>query len=1051
MSNKKQNESENTESPVQPVGNPIICNPFEEPRKHWFYRSNGVPVLMDERRKASYWYKNQKSYTSQTSLFATEESDELPLVNLLRDDVRRWRESKYEMASPITKKLLEHWNNKERERKLFFCQLEAVETIVYITEVLGSNRRPRWNTKLLYEDYLKLKENSVPVFMKQFNSENIIMPRLIDIPNESEFPSLVRYGCKMATGSGKTVVMSMLIAWSFCNRAAQPNDTRFPDAALILCPNLTIRERLQVLRPEAEKNYYIHFNIVPATLMPMLQKGKVLIENWHQLALESPNSEGGETFRIVNKGDETPPAFAKRVLGEMYDRGPIMVLNDEGHHAYRPKPVPEEEILTLTEEERKEREEATIWVSGIDRINMACGVKFCIDLSATPFYIKGSGYTEGSPFPWLVNEFGLVDAIESGIVKIPRIPVSDQTGLPLPKYFDLWKHITDALTSGQKLPGGRPRPEVVWTKANDALIQLASQYKERFGYYVDRNTNNIAIPPAMIVVCDNTKIAELFYKNISGETTEEREERITRGKKKGEIKIVKQKGFGRGQIFPEIFSNTKDQLNTFRIDSKIIEETDTKEGLNKDEAKKQIRNIADTIGQKGKPGEQVKCVVSVQMLTEGWDANNVTHIFGLRAFQSQLLIEQVVGRGLRRMNYSIDPETNMFPPEYVDVYGIPFSVIPFKGRPTHQSAPEDKPDNHVRALPEREHLKIEFPVIDGYVFDLKNNIIKVDLAKLELFQLQPLKNPIATFVQPQIGYKTGTPGLHPSLELVEHNREAYYQSTHLQTIKFEITRHIVHNLTYGRDNYQPKLKHQSRAQLFPQVFKVVDHYLNEKVDYKGYDKREIGLATYTQKIIDLLTAAIVPDNFQGEPPLLPQLNKYKPIGSTEIIDYTTKKPVTNTKKSHINLVVADTKQWEQSAAFVLEAMTNVKAYVKNDRLDFTIPYEYDGEPHPYEPDYIVKLTNGLSLILEIKGYEDDLVRAKHQGAKKWVTAINNWGRLGVWDFVVCKDIASLHQIFKDEDLIWRNFSKTQLAKAYDNDEPEYSEKSIKRRNPKFKK
>jgi type III restriction enzyme len=397
------------------------------------------------------------------------------------------------------------------------------------------------------------------------------------------------------------------------------------------------------------------------------------------------------------------------------------------------------------------------------------------------------------------------------------------------------------------------------------------------------------------------------------------------------------------------------------------------------------------------------------MLTEGWDANNVTHILGLRAFGSQLLIEQVVGRGLRRMNYTLDPETNMLPPEYVDIYGIPFSIIPFKGRATTQAAPEDKPVYHVRSLPHREHMKIEFPVVDGYVFDLKNNLIQVDFDALEPFKLEPLKNPIATFVQPQVGYRTGRPGINDALEVVEHTREEYYNSTHLQTIKFEIARLVVNNLTYGR-NSKPKMQHASRATLFPQVFKIVDLYLNEKVDYFDNDPREIGLATYTQQIIERLTVAIEPNKFEGEPPLLPQLNKYRPIGSTELVNFSTKKPVKETIKSHVNLVVADTQQWEQSAAFILETeelAPYVKCYVKNDRLEFTIPYDFEGVSHSYVPDYLLKLSNDVTLILEIKGFEDAIVHAKHQGAKKWVSAVNNWGRLGKWQFAVCRDVTIL--------------------------------------------
>ena len=181
--------------------------------------------------------------------------------------------------------------------------------------------------------------------------------------------------------------------------------------------------------------------------------GKVLVTNWHQFAPESPHSEGGQTYAVIDKGDETPDAFAKRVLGELYDRAPIMVLNDEGHHAYRPAPIE----AKLSTDEKKEREEATIWVSGLDRFNQSCGVKFCVDLSATPFYIQGSGHSEGSPFPWLVSDFGLVDAIESGITKIPRLPVSDTTGRPEPKFFRLWKTITDDLAVSGYIPGQKAK------------------------------------------------------------------------------------------------------------------------------------------------------------------------------------------------------------------------------------------------------------------------------------------------------------------------------------------------------------------------------------------------------------------------------------------------------------------------------------------------------------------------------------------------------------------------------------------------------------------
>ncbi len=752
---------------VQPVDNPIICNPFEEPEKHWFYNANGEPILLEKRREASYWYKDKRAYTKQTSLFAEEQRDALPLINLLRIDIKRWRKSGYELATPITKKLLEHWNRKDRERKLFFCQIESVETIIYINEILATGRKPRWNTELSFEDYLKLTNGEKPSFFDTTESNKEYIPRLIDTPNEDDLKKLTRYGCKMATGSGKTVVMSMLLAWTFCNRGAQPSDVRFPRAALVLCPNLTIKDRLKVLQPDHPDNYYEKFDLVPSSYRPLLVQGKIIVTNWHQLKQESAHNEGGESYRIVNKGEESNDAFAKRILGDLYDEAPIMVMNDEGHHAYRPKQV---NPLELTEEQRKELEEATIWVSGIDRINASCGVKFCIDLSATPFYIQGSGYAEGSPFPWLVSDFGLVDAIESGIVKIPRIPVNDSTGAPEPKYFALWKSITKDLKAGQKLPGGGPKPDIVWERAEDALQQLAGEYKIRYDNIFESDVDGNNIPPVMIVVCDNTSIAELFYKNISGEQVEEKEQIITRGKKKGQTKIVKTKSFGTSKLpgdLGSLFGN-RNSLNTIRIDSKVMD--DSNEEQTKDEAKLQLRGIVDTIGQRGKPGEKVHCVVSVQMLTEGWDASNVTHILGLRAFGSQLLIEQVVGRGLRRMSYEIDPVTNMFSPEYVDVYGIPFSIIPFKGKST-KTQQDDRPNKQVKAIQERKHLEIKFPVVEGYVFDLQKNQIKVDFDSLEGLEIEPLSNPIQTFIQPQVGYKSGLPGTRSDFVIVQQDRK----------------------------------------------------------------------------------------------------------------------------------------------------------------------------------------------------------------------------------------------------------------------------------------
>jgi type III restriction enzyme len=614
-----------------------------------------------------------------------------------------------------------------------------------------------------------------------------------------------------------------------------------------------------------------------------------------------------------------------------------------------------------------------------------------------------------STFPWLVSDFGLVDAIESGIVKIPRLPVSDTTGRPEPKYFALWKHITERLQPGERLPGGKPKPEVVWREAQDALITLASQWQERFNYVQKATPGQEHTPPVMIIVCDNTDIAELFYNNISGEETveiasdddedEAVEDRAPR-KKKAKTKTV----YSTGKLFPECFSNHERFRPTLRIDSRLLAEAESEDPTaTRRNAAEKLRAIVATVGKSGKPGAQVRCVVSVQMLSEGWDANNVTHILGLRAFGSQLLCEQVVGRGLRRMDYTPDPETGLLTEEYVDVYGIPFSVIPFKGRETQKSAPEDRPKSHIRALPERRQFEIRFPVVDGYVLALRHNLIKADIDQMEPLILESSQTPTAVFVKPQVGYQLGHPMVNNDFAFELQDRTAYYQSVHIQTIKFEIARQVVWKLTEATGNGTPKLRLRSRHHLFPQVYQLVEEYVRRKIHLRDCHPCELGLATYVERAVERLVDAIEPDEAQGESPLLPLLNRYKPMGSTVAVDFKTVRPCYGTVKSHINQVVLDTATWEQSAAFRLEQAAVVTCYARNDHLECVIPYEYLGASHVYIPDYLVRLANGVTLILEIKGFEDEQDRAKHQAAQRWVSAVNHWGQLETWQFHVCRD------------------------------------------------
>jgi type III restriction enzyme len=774
----------------------------------------------------------------------------------------------------------------------------------------------------------------------------------------------------MATGSGKTVVMGMVIAWQVLNKLANPQDRRFSDAVLLVCPNLTIRERLQVLLPWKPGNYYEKFDLVPRGMMERLQQGRFQITNWHLL---QPKDDS-RSKSVVQRGVESDTAFCRRVLKELGNKQNILVINDEAHHAYRPAPLPEELREQLSDEEIAEREEATVWVSGLDRIHAVRGINFCADFSATPFYIKGSGYPEGEPFPWVVSDFGLVDAIESGIVKIPRVPVDDNTGALIPKYFRLWEHINQQLPASERQTARRrAKPESVLREAEGALATLASEWKKTFEEFQRAGS---PVPPVIIVVCDNTDLAKLVHEHIA-----------------------------RGNVLPEL-ANGPDGEMTFRIDTRLLAEAEAAiEGETKAEAAERLRKVVDTIGKtewEGEgdpPGKNIRCVVSVGMLNEGWDAQNVTQILGLRAFTSQLLCEQVVGRGLRRLNYDDFSE-----PEYVDVYGVPFEVIPVKKKPLSRTEVQ-KVSTLVRALPERKHLEITFPRVEGYILDVRSRI-RLNLDGVPFLQIGG-DEPIEVTVKPQVGYRIGRPDrLGPGPEVV-HDRNPFHREKRLQATVYEIAAELTRRLKEKREEWS------ARHILFPQVLAAVWRYLDERVVVVDPDTplEEIALLKYKQRIIERLTEALEPDTEAGEPPILPVIERFRPIGSTSEVLFRTVRPCVGTTKSHISHVVLDAPRWEHTVAYQLERLPEVIAYARNDHLDFTIPYEWQGMRHEYRPDYLIRWRcedgSELKVILEVKGFETEQDRQKEIAARRWVRAVNHHGEFGRWEFVLCKDPARL--------------------------------------------
>ena len=826
------------------VDEPIINGPFVEPTRHYRMR-NGQAELVDVRRPSGFT-PGLRTRGGQGTLLE-EEYVELPVVNDIRDRVRLWREAGHPGASRTTLDLLRYWQAPGRERPLFFCQLEAAETAIWLAEgpVAETSRLP-----------IEAQER------------------------------YARHCLKMATGAGKTVVMAMLIAWSVLNKARQPQDRRFSDAVLVVCPNLTVKERLAVLHPANSVNYYEAFDLVPPGLRAALLGARVMVTNWHVLGMPDDARRRG----IVQRGRPSAGAFANLVLrANLGSKGNLLVINDEAHHAWRAAGRAAEPVAGLAGELATagrladEEEEVRVWLSGLALIHEARGINRALDFSATPYYLSGSGHAEDEPFGWIVSDFSLLDAIESGIVKVPRIPVDDNSGDPDPRYLDLWERVKGKLP--KRARGGGPNlscDDRLLDEIEGALATLASAWKREFDRW---EAEGRLVPPAMIVICDQTSTAERVAAYLA-----------------------------RGSVLPELANGPGQPEWTLRIDSALLAKAEEalEAGQTKEQAAEALRLRVATVGKPGQPGGDVRCVVSVAMLSEGWDAQNVTQILGLRAFSSQLLCEQVVGRGLRRSSYD-----DMSVPEYVDVYGIPFQAFPVKGE--RRTGPVNvRPQTLVQPLRDRAALELRFPRVVGYISDARFRIT-ADVEAMPRLVVTPEVDP--TWV------KVGARGAGKG---AVHDRESFYEAHRLQRTMFEIAANIADDLKFGDE--------AGRRIMFPQVLRIVRQYVRTKIDpAPGASLEEIALGEYRRTLQSRLSAAIRPADDEGEQPLLPVLDDMAGIGTTDVTPFLTVKPCQPTLRSHLSQAVCDS-GWERTVARALDESPRVVAWAKNHRLGFEVPY-----------------------------------------------------------------------------------------------------------------
>lgn len=994
---------------------PILNSPYDCPTRHWELDKQGQPTqkLVEQRRRAEFITPipkpKKRRATAQADIVFDEgkglsttkqQYDPTSVINEVRSHVDQWRQlanPNLWQVTPETARLLQHWrHHKFNGLRPFFCQVEAAETAIWLTEVAPNTAAGK---RVL---------------------------GLLAAANKDANPELMRLALKLATGAGKTTVMAMLIAWQTINAVRRPNSKNFSRGFLVVAPGLTIKDRLRVLQPHDPDSYYADREIVPQDMIEDVQRAKIVITNYHAFKLREriELSAGGRALLQGRGGDEletleTEGQMIQRVMPDLMGLKNILVLNDEAHHCYREKP-PEPDDDTLKGDEKKEAEKnsaaARLWISGLEAVNRKLGLSRVIDLSATPFFLSGSGYAEGTLFPWTMSDFSLMDAIECGIVKLPRVPVAENIpGEEMPMFRDLWENIRKEMPKKGRGSDQELDPLSLPTKLQTAIEALYGHYEKTFVLWEQKS---IKVPPCFIVVCQNTAISKLVYDFISG---------FQRKNADGSTTLVNGR-LARFRNFDETTGNALPRPNTLLIDSEqleagdalddgframasdeierfrreIVERTGDARAADNITDQELLREVMNTVGKPGTLGGATRCVVSVSMLTEGWDANTVTHVLGIRAFGTQLLCEQVIGRALRRQSYELNDD-GLFNVEYADIFGIPFD---FTAKPVIAPPQPPRETVAVKAIrPERDALEIRFPRVVGYRVELPEERLAAEFNDESVLELNP------DLVGPSVTRNSGIigEGVDMSLEHLGDMRPS--------TLLFHLTKQLL--TTRFRDAGEDPQLH-----LFGQLKRVTKEWLDTCLVCKGGTYPALlmyqGLADMACNKI----AAGITRRFLGERPIKALLDPYNPVGSSAHVRFNTSRPdrwETSSKSCHVNWVVLDS-DWEGEFCRVAESHPKVRAYVKNHGLGLEVPYRYGSETRKYLPDFIVLVDDGhpphadgspdlLHLIVEIKGYRrEDAKEKKATMDTYWVPGVNHLSQHGRWAFA---ELTEIYQIESD--------------------------------------
>jgi type III restriction enzyme len=991
---------------------PILNSPYEYPKRHWELDIDGQPTqnIFEERRRVKFITpipkpRKRKDKAKQAQMIFDEgqglsteaqQYDPTSIINQLRQQVDQWRalaNPNHWQVTPETARLLQHWRHyKFNDIRPFFCQIEAVEVAIWLTEVAPQAGK----------------------------SGKAILEHLANANHDAN-PELMRFALKLATGAGKTTVMAMLIAWQTINAVRRSGSQKFTRGFLVVAPGLTIKDRLRVLQPNDPDSYYASRELVPNDMLDDVKRAKIVITNFHAFKLREriDLSKGGRSL-LQGRGEElntleTEGQMLQRVMPDLMGMKNILVLNDEAHHCYREKPGVEGEDDDLKGDEKREAEKnneaARLWISGLEAVNRKLGARV-IDLSATPFFLSGSGYAEGTLFPWTMSDFSLMDAIECGIVKLPRVPVADNIpGAEMPMFRNLWEHIGKKMPKKGRSKGDSLDPLSLPPQLETALEALYGHYAKTFDLWQEQK---IKVPPCFIIVCQNTAISKLVYDYISG--FQRQNDDGSTALENGRLALFRNfDEYGKPLALPKTLLIDSEQLESgealddnFRgmasdeIDHfrrEIIERTGDPRQAENITDQELLREAMNTVGRFGRLGGSIRCVVSVSMLTEGWDARTVTHVLGIRTFGTQLLCEQVIGRALRRQSYDLNEE-GLFNVEYADILGVPFD---FTAKPVIAPPQPPRETIHVKAVrPERDALEIRFPRVVGYRVELPEEQLTAVFNEDSVLELTP------DLVGATETQNSGIIGEKVDLNLVHTGDVRPSQ------VLYELASHLV--LTKWRDpGENPKLH------LFGQLKRIARQWLEGYLVCKGGTyPSQLKYKMLADMACERITAGIT-RAFVGQRPIVAELDPYNSTGSTRNVNFNTSKIdrwETDARRCHLNWVILDS-DWEGEFCRVAESHPRVRAYVKNHNLGLEVPYRYGSEMRKYLPDFIVLVDDGhgeddlLHLIVEIKGYRrEDAKEKKSTMDTYWVPGVNHLAQYGRWAFAEFTEVYQIEADFK---------------------------------------